>query len=187
VKRSLIVPRAALAEMPAGRSFTPGVVLDRSSPAVRLLVSHINSVWQILPQMSGQGVAGARRATLDLLAAVITPAMCRDLVRSSTIRTTVERWIDRQLPLGDVSPRAAAAAHGVSLRTLHRTFDSGGPSFSSYVRQRRCARARAELDDPGVLISSAARRWGYADASQFGRIFRRLYGMSPGDYRGTMA
>jgi hypothetical protein len=68
VKRSLIVPPAALAEIPAGRSFTPGVVLDRSSPAVRLLVSRLNSVWRILPQMSKQTVAGARRATLDLLA-----------------------------------------------------------------------------------------------------------------------
>lgn len=187
VKRSLIVPRAALAEIPAGRSFTPGVVLDRSSPAVRLLVSHLNSVWRILPQMSNQTVADARRATLDLFAAVITPAMRRELVRSSTIRTAVERWIDRQLPFGDVSPHAAAAAHGVSLRTLHRTFASGGPSFSSYVRQRRLARARDELGDPGVLISSVAYRWGYADPSQFGRIFRTQYGMSPGDYRGTTA
>jgi AraC-like DNA-binding protein len=186
-KRSLIVPRAALAEIPAGRSFTPGVVLDRSSPAVRLLVSHLNSVWRILPKMSNQTVAGARRATLDLLAAVITPAMRRDLVRPSTIRTAVERWIDRRLPFADVSPRAAAAAHGVSLRTLHRTFTSGGPSYSSYVRQRRLARARDELGDPGVLISSVALRWGFADPSQFGRIFRMQYGMSPGDYRGTTA
>jgi AraC family transcriptional activator of tynA and feaB len=185
-KRSLIVPRSALAEIPAGRSFVPGLFLDRTNPAVRMLVSHLESVWRLLPQLSGGTLTAARRATLDLLGAVVDTPSRHDLPAEALLRETVQRWIDRQLPLGTVTPQAAAMAHGVSVRTLHRSFAAGGSSFGAYVRLRRLACARDELSGPQALIGSVARRWGYADASHFGRVFRAQYGASPSDYRGSI-
>ena len=41
------------------------------------------------------------------------------------------------------------------------------------IRQARMARAKAVLEDPGRTVDEAAWISGYADASSFGKAFRR--------------
>ncbi|MCW0212285.1 MAG: helix-turn-helix domain-containing protein [Pseudonocardia sp.] len=187
-KRSLLVPRAALEEV-GGRAWTgAGTVLDGGAPAVRLLRSYLDTLREILPTLGPSAVAAARNATLELLvgAARADSAVVEGRSAAPALRASMERWIDRHL-LGDaalLTPAALARAHGVSVRTVNRTFSATGHTVGEVVRVRRLARAREDLADPAAPITAIAHRWGFADGSHFSRAFRALYGCSPSDYRG---
>jgi AraC-like DNA-binding protein len=97
-------------------------------------------------------------------------------------------FIGRRLGAADLSPGAVAAAHHISLRTLHRLFhDHGqGDTAASYIRRRRLARARRDLADPSLAarpVHAIAARWGFRQAPDFTRAFRAAYGTTPTDYR----
>jgi AraC-like DNA-binding protein len=98
---------------------------------------------------------------------------------SRAMRRSVEAWIDRRLHLGVVSPVDAAAAHGISVRSLCRVFEGSGESFSSLVRSARVARARRDVIEGRDSCQTIAMRWGFADASHFTREFRRHFGTTP--------
>ena len=41
----------------------------------------------------------------------------------------------------------------------------------------------AALEDPALRISEIAERVGYADTAHFSRVFKKLEGVSPGEWR----
>jgi AraC-like DNA-binding protein len=77
----------------------------------------------------------------------------------------------------------AARLLGVSNRTLTRRLAALGTSFHALVDESRKSRAAALLQDPALSATDVAYALGYEDAANFGRAFRRWYGMSPGRYR----
>ncbi|MEV6993119.1 helix-turn-helix domain-containing protein [Streptomyces sp. NPDC093228] len=78
-----------------------------------------------------------------------------------------------------MSPGAIAAAHNISLRSLHRLFQEQNLTVAGWIRARRLERCRRD-DRPARAIAA---RWGFADPAHFNRAFRAAYGMPPGDYR----
>ncbi len=97
-------------------------------------------------------------------------------------------FIGRHLGDAGLTPAAVAAAHHISLRTLHRLFhDHGqGDTAASYIRRRRLARARRDLADPALAarpVHAIAARWGFPQAPEFTRAFRTAYGTTPSEYR----
>ncbi|WP_331724242.1 helix-turn-helix domain-containing protein (plasmid) [Streptomyces longwoodensis] len=97
-------------------------------------------------------------------------------------------FIRRHLGAADLSPAAVAAAHHISLRTLHRLFhDQGqGETVASYIRHRRLSHARRDLADPSLAarpVHAIAARWGFPQAPDFTRAFRAEYGTTPTEYR----
>jgi AraC-like DNA-binding protein len=95
----------------------------------------------------------------------------------------MDRYIERHLLDGAVSPNAIAAAHGVSIRTVNRIFNATGQTVGEVIRIRRLARAREELAESDRSVSSIAHRWGFSDTSHFSRSFKAHYGSSPTEYR----
>lgn len=82
----------------------------------------------------------------------------------------------------DVASLAREANMGVS--TFHHVFrDATATSPLQYVKSIRLHRARALLLTEGVNAQDAARRVGYASASQFSREYRRMFGVSPASER----
>jgi AraC-like DNA-binding protein len=78
----------------------------------------------------------------------------------------------------DVGSLAREANMGVS--TFHHAFrDATATSPLQYVKSIRLHKARALLLADGVNAQDAARRVGYASASQFSREYRRMFGSSP--------
>ncbi|WP_226365694.1 helix-turn-helix domain-containing protein [Pseudonocardia sp. ICBG162] len=184
VKRSLVIPRAALEEV-GGRSLSRGAaVLDGSRPATRLLVSYLGTLADTVAELDRGAVRAARNATLELVAGALrsdTGLPGTDAVRPA-LRARMDRWIDRHLTAG-VSPQEIAAAHGVSVRTVHRVYSADGRSVGEVVRVRRLARARTELADTDRPVSAIAHRWGFSDTSHFSRSFKAAYGTSPSAWR----
>jgi len=184
-KRSLLIPRAALEEV-NGRAWTPaGVMLDGRAPATRLLVSYLDSLSAALPVLGSSAVAAARNATLELLMGALrvegeVPAT--SMVQPA-LRAAMDRYIERHLLDGALTLNAIAAAHGVSVRTVNRVFNVSGQTVGEVIRVRRLARAREDLTDSDLPVSTIAYRWGFSDPSHFTRSFKAHYGASPREYR----
>lgn len=186
VKRTLVVPRPALAEV-GGRSWdVTGTPLDGTSPALRLLDGYLDLLAGTLEGMAPAAVSTARNATLELFVGAVRPHLRTggSMTTTPALRAQIEAWINRNLFDVEITPGKIAAAHGVSVRTVHRVFESDSESLSGYVRGRRLARARQELSGQGSLpISTIARRLGFTDSSHFTRAFKDRYGLSPREYR----
>jgi len=97
------------------------------------------------------------------------------------VRTTKE-WIERHLgePI-DVSAMARRAELSRPRFTEVFRAIAGVPPWS-YVMERRVRRAR-ELLDRDVPASEAAAEAGFCDQSHMTRVFKRVTGTTPGEYR----
>lgn len=104
----------------------------------------------------------------------------RELLRRVRAHVDARLW-DRTL-----SPATIAAAQHISVRYLHKLFESQGSTIGRWVQHRRLEEARRELARPGardVAVGAVARRWGFANATHFSRSFRAAYGVSPREWR----
>lgn len=91
---------------------------------------------------------------------------------------------DINASLRDPSLQAASVAErrGTSRRYLDRAFSTVlGMTVAEFIRQQRLDGAAAELISTGSSqVGELGRRWGFDDASHFGRAFRHQFGCSPG-------
>ena len=76
-----------------------------------------------------------------------------------------------------------AADLGVSRRTLQRVFAEHGDSFTTRLQAFRLELARARLIAGDESIASLAHDCGFNDLSNFYRLFRDRFGVSPGKVR----
>ncbi len=58
-----------------------------------------------------------------------------------------------------------------------------GLDLSSYLLQIRIGRAKQLLDNPKIGIEDAAEQSGFSDRGHFSKVFRRLTGQTPGQYK----
>ena len=185
--RGIVIPRAALDEVDGHPWMRDGVVLDSTAPATRLLMSHLATLSEVLPGLGSATMSAARMAALELFVGALRSDsdFCSTASVRPALRSSIERYIDRHLLDGAVTPAAIAAAHWVSIRTVNRVFSATGQTVGEVVRARRLARARAEVAAGDRPISEIAHRWGFSDTSHFSRTFKAHYGYSPTDYRNT--
>jgi AraC family transcriptional regulator, positive regulator of tynA and feaB len=185
--RGMLIPRAALDEVDGHPWMRDGVVLDPTAPATRLLTNHLATLSEVLPGLGSATMSAARMAALELFVGALRSDsdVCSAASVRPALRASIERYIDRHLLDGTVTPAAIAAAHWVSIRTVNRVFSATGQTVGEVVRVRRLARARAEVTQGDRPISVIAHRWGFSDTSHFSRTFKAHYGYSPTDYRNT--
>jgi len=94
--------------------------------------------------------------------------------------------IDLHLGSAELSPSSIAAAHYISTRHLHTLFNQSGTTVSTWIRERRLERARADLLDPMLAerpVWVIAAGWGFPDPAHFSRVFKTAYGISPSELR----
>ena len=71
----------------------------------------------------------------------------------------------------------------MSARTLQLRLEQEDTQFSEVLDRARLGVARGLLLDPGVALSEAAVRLGFADLATFSRAFKRWTGKPPGQWR----
>jgi AraC-like DNA-binding protein len=106
--------------------------------------------------------------------------------RKHALLTTVQAFIQQHLGDPRLAPAAVAAAHHISLRSLHQLFHDEGMTVAGWIRQRRLERCRRDLADPALAarpVAAIAARWGFCSAADFSRAFRAAHGMPPAEYR----
>ncbi|WP_049008060.1 helix-turn-helix transcriptional regulator [Enterobacter cloacae] len=83
-----------------------------------------------------------------------------------------------------ISRESVAALFNISPNHLSRLFSQQGTmSFVDYVRWVRMGKARTILQKYHLPVSEVAKRCGYPDSDYFSRLFRRQFGLTPGEYR----
>lgn len=81
--------------------------------------------------------------------------------------------------LPDLASRFATNRTTLAARFREKT----GASIGEYLRRLRVRVAEVLLRDTGIPVIEIMERVGFADPSQFGRLFRRETGLSPSEYR----
>jgi AraC-like DNA-binding protein len=128
---------------------------------------------------------------LDLIAATLaqhldTTSSLPTEVQHRVLRARIDAFIDHHIADPDLSPRTIATAHHISIRTLHRLFQTDYTTVAELIRTRRLHRCRQDLTNPllrGHPIYAIAARCGFPDNTVFSRLFRATFGMSPRQYR----
>jgi len=87
-----------------------------------------------------------------------------------------------------ISVRDMAAQVGMEERTFQRRFKAATAMTPiEYVQHLRVAKARELLEFTRRTVDQIAWSVGYEDAAAFRKLFHRLVGLSPGDYRQRFA
>jgi transcriptional regulator GlxA family with amidase domain len=72
---------------------------------------------------------------------------------------------------------------GLSSRTFKRRFRAATGGTISYVQRTRVERAKRALETGSAPIEEISWAVGYEDAASFRRLFKRMTGLTPGEYR----
>ncbi|MEU8378577.1 helix-turn-helix domain-containing protein [Streptosporangium sp. NPDC048865] len=128
---------------------------------------------------------------IDLLTALLAHHLEADRMvphesHQRTLLLRIHTHIERSLGDPELSPGKIAAAHHISLRSLHRLFAEQGSTVSEWIRTRRleqCHRELASAEHRHLPIRAIAARWGYIHPGNFTRAFRAAYGLNPDEYR----
>ncbi|GAA3679467.1 helix-turn-helix domain-containing protein [Arthrobacter ginkgonis] len=150
----------------------------------------LKQIGSLLPTLDGP--IGHRLAmnVVDLLSTVLADEVYSRAGQTvdSNVRLLrrIQHFIGAQLANPGLDPAMIAAAHFVSVRSLHKLFAASGLTVAGWVRERRLEHCRRDLSDPlhaGVPVGAIGARWGLPDAAHFSRAFRTAYGVSPAQYR----
>jgi AraC-like DNA-binding protein len=87
--------------------------------------------------------------------------------------------LTRRLKLGEIAQETGLSASHYSRLFQNRT----GHSPIDYFIQLKIQRACRLLDNSGWMIADVSREMGFDDQFYFSRVFRKVMGMSPGEYR----
>jgi len=139
------------------------------------------------------GASSARigSAFLDLLALAVATRLGRvDSVpaesRQQAMMARIEAFAEQHLANPALSPGMIAAAHHISVRTLHKMYEAEDWTVAAWIRHLRLERCRQDLLDPdlaGRPVAAVGARWGFSDAAVFSRAFRTAYGLPPAEFR----
>lgn len=133
------------------------------------------------------------RNAVDLIATLIhaelgeAPDDSYEPNRRESFLNEVRAYIDDHLQDPDLDPESVAAAHFISVRTLHMLFRKEAETgVAEWIRTRRLELCRQDLLSPlqdHLPISAVAARHGFVNAPHFSRLFKSTYGASPMDFR----
>jgi len=184
---TLFVPRPLLARLLNKPDEHNMRVFAAHEPMVGFLRNHIDSLFQILPQLSEKQAATLVAPTLELVAATLNGVPREDSMRglAGAQLARIQRYIDAHALELDLSPFRIAATFTMSLRKLSYLFAKEG-GVASYIQQRRLDMARRALRDPAQAhksIGEIGLEHGFVYAHNFTRAFQRLYGITPREAR----
>lgn len=167
-----------------GRKIALDRVFSRSSGIGACVVSLIEAMTDRYREFSAMDRAGLQTVVAEAIVQLGT-STAEDAVLISSRAEMLQGLKDiaaSSLDDPELTPARVAEQAGISVRTLHRSFQASGETFWSWVRDMRLDRCYLELTDPSFArrsITEVSFRWGFNELSTFDRIFRKRYGMSP--------
>jgi AraC-like DNA-binding protein len=155
-------------------------------PGLAAAVTH--GFWSMVPSRHPWHVTGDDQEGFAWLGR--SPALCAEVaamldeMRDGRPPARLRRWLAGNL---EADLAVAAAALGVSSRTLQRQLGEAGTSFREQLRAARLDVARRLLAEPGAKVDAVAAAVGCDSASSFTRMFREVHGETPAAWRDRVA
>jgi AraC-like DNA-binding protein len=152
-----------------------------------LLADYMTSLAARASEIGEVDLPAVSRAFIDLLtvaAGGVELSRGADLRRLEFARReSVKRFIEANLA-SDLTADLIGEATGVSRATLYRIFQPDG-GVGGVIQARRLVRLRAALGDPDDdrPLTDIAQDCGFKSESHMGRLFRKAFAISPGEYR----
>ncbi|MDD9173456.1 AraC family transcriptional regulator [Aliivibrio finisterrensis] len=87
------------------------------------------------------------------------------------------------LPVGKLPIKLASEILRMNVRTLQRKLKNDGTIYKTLIEEMCFEQIVAELVETNKPITGIATKYGYSDAGHFSRAFKRIYGVSPSQYR----
>ena len=104
-------------------------------------------------------------------------------LRLGQIREDIESYIrehySSELSMQDVA-RAMNYSEAYFCKLFKQCFRV---NFSAYLNEYRVSRARELLQSTRLSVREVSRECGYSDANYFARVFKRIVGVTPSEYR----
>jgi AraC-like DNA-binding protein len=189
----LIFPRSLLPMRHNELRKITAVRFSPRDPYAALVSSLAKGLTRNLDAYESARDARIATAFIDLLSLAVATTLDRvsgvpPESRQDAMMLRIQAFIDHNLGDPDLSPGMIAATHHISVRTLHKLYETEQEPIAASIRRRRLERCRRDLHDPALSdrpISAIGARWGFPDAAAFSRAFRAAYGLPPGEYRAT--
>lgn len=181
----LAAPRA-LATRALGRDRI-GVATLPDTPLAALLWAHMREIARMGDAMSAQETAAAMQAASAMASVVLrqmgeASAEDAEMAPGADIVLAADRFMAAHRHRPGLTAADVAAGVGCSRARLYRLFAAQGRGVADALRDHRLGHGEALLA-AGREVGDVALACGYADASSFGKAFRRRHGLSPGDWR----
>ena len=191
----VIFPRALLPVRDSELRKLTAVCFSPRDPYAALVSSLVKELTTNLGAYESARDARIGTAFIDLLSLAVATALDRVSGvpverREHAMMLRIQAFIDGHLGDPELSPGMIAAAHHMSVRTLHKLHETQHEPIAASIRRRRLERCRQDLLDPALAdrpVSAVGARWGFPDAASFSRAFRAAYGLPPGEYRAAQA
>lgn len=163
-----------------------GSTLD--TPLGHLLGDYMVALERRLRAVTESDFSRLADAVGAMVAAAVAPSAERVAVARGQIdvgrKERVRQVVRKHLRTPTFGLTVLCRLVGMSRSNLYRLFeDTGG--VARYIQRERLLEAHAVLTDPATTksISAIAEDLCFADASSFGRTFKREFGLSPGEVR----
>lgn len=102
----------------------------------------------------------------------------------NSVAQRVREYVDAEYCSNHISLESVAASVHKTSAYISRVFKNElGCNFTDYLTEKRMRRAAELLKEPDGKVYLIAEQCGYADTSNFIRVFKKFYGISPVEYR----
>ena len=188
---SFQIPHSILAPLVVNIDDTAMRVIPQHADSLKLLRSYV----KILLDDDELETPGLRHLVANHIHGLIalTLGATRDVadhgIHAARLRAA-KNYIIENSKRGDISIGSVAARLGVTPRYLQRIFEAEGTTFSSFLLNQRLSEVHRMLSEPQFnrqAVGTLAYDAGFGDLSYFNRCFRKLYGLTPKDWRETAA
>jgi transcriptional regulator GlxA family with amidase domain len=110
-------------------------------------------------------------------------SMVQNVSHCDAVILGCQEWVARHYDRPEIVTELVRRS-GLPKRTFDRRFRAAtGYSPLGYIQALRIEEAKQLLETSSVAVEAVGREVGYEDAASFRRLFLRLAGMTPGDYR----
>jgi AraC family transcriptional regulator, positive regulator of tynA and feaB len=157
----------------------------------RVVADVVQSLAREAPSIAVNAADECATRVADLMAVLLDGACGGDLpIGESAVRSAIYRrcvaFIDNNLGDPRLDPARIAAAVGISVRYLHKIFQSSGEAVGDCVRRARLKRSYDDLADRRnrhIKIKEIAFRCGFKSPNHFSDAFKHFHGVSPNEVR----
>ncbi|WP_425860819.1 helix-turn-helix domain-containing protein [Arthrobacter sp. TWP1-1] len=171
------VPKSILSTLERSRP----LVTSPGSGELSLVAGQLRGIAGELDQLSDDAMNRAVNGLLDLLDSALAPDQDASSGQRATLLAEIQKYITEHLEDRALSVGSIAAAHWISVRTLHMMFAESDTSVARSILQQRLERCRRDLAGASetTTVTSVAFRWGFSDTAHFSRTFKKEFGVPP--------
>jgi AraC-like DNA-binding protein len=187
-KLCMVIPIARIEGVLYNVEAYEGLHLPAGSNLAVLLGSYLSTLTDRVMTRNDNTPFDTIDVTLELLGAAFRAQQQSSITAPrDRLFARISRYIEGRLQDADLSPKKIAEDNGISVRYLYQLFSLQGMTVAGWVRTRRLARCRADLDAANAYasVTEIAHKWGFNDSAHFSRLFKVSFGMSPTVYRSS--